>query len=288
LGLKSSRETESSFEPVHLYFAHFGVSDPAKGVFWRAEKSNRPGPGLAGSQEGRLRVWNEDWLALYEPPGHHLKASGDRFSLDLKVASAQPPIRHGRGGWVERGPLSPSLAYSLPGLKAEGVLEVDGAPKRVTGDAWMDHEFYTGALAEGVAGWDRMSLRFSDGAQLMLYQLRLDDKSTDGFSWGTWLEPGGKAIHLLQKDFRLEPLQTWKSARTGAEYPVRWRATLPAWNLEFEAAAPFGDHEWVPEKSTQAVYWEGPVEGKGARKGRLVTLQGFLEMNGYDGKLLEF
>ncbi len=287
-GLKPSPETRSSFEPTHLYFAHFGVSDSAKGIFWRAEKANRPGPGLAGSQEGRLEVWNEDWRAVYEPPGHHVKASGDRYSLDLKVASAQPPIRHGQGGWVERGPLAASLSYSLPGLRAEGVLRVDGTDKPVTGEAWMDHEFFTAGLAEGVAGWDRMGFRLSDGSRLMLYRLRLSDNTTDGFSWGTWVERDGKTSHLVQKDFQLESLRSWKSPRTGAEYPVSWKVSLPSRELIFEVGAPFENHEWVPEKSTQGVYWEGPLGGTGARKGRPVTAQGFLEMTGYDGKLLEF
>ncbi len=281
-GLKTAPETRSSFEPTSIYFAHFAVSDLAQKTFDYAEKTGRPGPGLAGAAEGKLKVWDEDWSATYEPPGHRLRASDDKYQLDLKVASGVAPVLHGQRGYSPKGEGQASEYYSLTRMAAVGTLTINQVPRKVNGISWMDHEFFTGDLPKDLKGWDWMGLTLSDGAQLMLYRMREKDGTVGTFSSGTLVEANGKQRALGERDFTMEPLQSWTSPRTKVAYPIRWRVTVPSVDLSFEASAPLADQELDTAKSTQVLYWEGPVFLKGTRGKRNVTGKGYLEMTGYD------
>ena len=281
--LKTAKETASSFEPVNLYFAHFAVSDNTGKVFLVEEKAGRPGPGQAGAAEGLLKVWNGGWSATYEPLGHHLRAQGREMSVDLKVSSAIAPVLNGVKGYSDKGDGYASMYYSLPHLWAEGTLTWKGKELKVSGPAWMDHEFFTGGLPEGARGWDWMGLHLSDGSQLMLFRLRGEGPALLSTS-GTYALFNGKAQVLSNRDFKMVPEETWKSPRSKAEYPVVWHVTVGSLDLSFDVQAPFGDHELDTSHSTHVTYWDGPVALRGKNHGRAITGKGYLEMTGYDGR----
>ena len=69
----------------------------------------------------------------------------------------------------------------------------------------MDHEFFTGAMAPNLAGWDWFSLQLDDGWEVMLYLLRHKDGTVDPASSGTLIDPQGQTRHLKLADFRSSP-----------------------------------------------------------------------------------
>jgi predicted secreted hydrolase len=116
----------------------------------------------------------------------------------------------------------------------------------------------------------------------MLYRMRLKDGSVDPASSGTWVDNKGKAIRLKASDIQAQALETWKSPKTNAVYPVRWKISVPRLRLDFEAKADFPDQELDTKQSTRVVYWEGSVSLKGKRESRVVGGEGYMELTGYE------
>jgi predicted secreted hydrolase len=276
----------SSFTPRDLYFAHFALSDLTAKQFWFAEKLNRPGPGLAGAKSGGVEVWNENWRAFHEAPGHHLIAEEGSHSIDLKLASPFPPTLEAKGGYSVKGAGlgNASLYYSFPLMTVTGNLGINGKTQPVVGQAWMDHEFFSGDLSPEETGWDWFGLQLSDGTELMLYRLRLKAGGLSPVSSGTFIDRAGKAVHLQAADFRAQALESWKSPQTGVVYPTRWLVQIPKLQLSFEVGADFHGQELDTAASTRILYWEGSVSLTGNRGLKPIKGEGYMELTGYDGK----
>jgi predicted secreted hydrolase len=95
----------------------------------------------------------------------------------------------------------------------------------------------------------------------------------------------GATKHLGLKSFRIETLARWKSPRTGANYPMKWKVSLPGDDVELEITPAFAEQELVTQRSTRVTYWEGAVSVRGSFKKKPVAGQGYVEMTGYAGKL---
>jgi len=119
----------------------------------------------------------------------------------------------------------------------------------------------------------------------MLYLMRRKDGSVDPYSSGTLVDSRGKTTHLGVKDYRVEVLDRWKSPKSGATYPMKWKVAVPSESLELEIAPAFNDQELITARSTRVTYWEGAVEVRGTARGKPVSGQGYVEMTGYAGKL---
>ncbi len=131
-------------------------------------------------------------------------------------------------------------------------------------------------------GWDWFSVQLDNGADLMLFRLRRPDGSIDPHSAGTYIDREGRATHLKQSDFSLEPLALWRSPHSHANYPIRWRIQVPAWKLSLESNASLADQELQAEDGIGNTYWEGAVQYKAAGSaGGLAAGVGYLEMTGY-------
>ncbi len=147
----------------------------------------------------------------------------------------------------------------------------------MTGDSWMDREWSTSALPEGVVGWDWFALQLDDGSELMLYQLRRADGAMDPFSKGSLVAPDGQATPIAAREVELTPQGSWR-APSGAAYPAHWSLAIPSRGLALEVTPALADQE-LP---VSIRYWEGAVRVAGTRDGRTVAGAGYLEMTGYD------
>ena len=141
-----------------LYFAHLALTDVDNERFRFAEKISRAGIGKAGAKTGMFHTWLDHWSAEAVTTDHqefHLQASTPEFAVDLNVTLHRPPVIHGSEGVSQKGSHTGQAShyYSLTRLATKGVLWVDGEKKDVSGTSWMDHEFGSGELAEGLVGW---------------------------------------------------------------------------------------------------------------------------------------
>jgi predicted secreted hydrolase len=270
-----------------LFMTHLAVSDPSGKRYEFDERLSRSGPGLAGAETNRYRVWNEDWLATLDDQGRHvIRAATPRMSVDLLLAEGKPPAINGINGISQKGAKvgNASHYYSLTRMPTRGTLVVGTERFDVTGESWMDHEFGTTFLEAEQQGWDWLSIQLADGRELMLYQLRRSDGSRDPRSSGTLVDQQGRASHLSERDFTLTAAGPTFRAPSGASYPIRWSVHVPGQQIELEVTTPLENQE-LSTKGAEVSYWEGLVDFAGTSAGQPVTGRGYLEMTGYKRSL---
>ncbi|NBO63905.1 MAG: carotenoid 1,2-hydratase [Acidobacteria bacterium] len=264
-----------------LYTAHFALSDLNGNNFRHAERINRAGVGWAGADQEFYRVWNEDWEARLSGQGQHLlRADGETMKIDLLLDPGKPPVIQGENGVSQKGnaPGNASHYYSLTRMPTRGTIVVDQQPYEVSGESWMDHEFGTSFLEAGQIGWDWLSIQLDDGRDLMLYQFRRQDGTTDPHSNGMIVGRYGETARLTATEFSLTPLEFWESPASGARYPIAWSITIPSQSVSLTARAAINDQELQTSESTRVTYWEGAITLDGSHRGL-----GYLEMTGYAG-----
>ena len=115
----------------------------------------------------------------------------------------------------------------------------------------------------------------------MLYFIRRKDGANERESSGTIVDRRGKSRHLPLSAIKLETLGRWKSPKSGAVYPSRWRIRIPDEGLDLLVSPLLPDQELATARSTGVVYWEGAVEGGGTSEGRKVACLGYVELTGY-------
>jgi predicted secreted hydrolase len=291
------RETvraKSKWSIRDLYFAHLAITDEAEKRFEYREKISRGSLGEAGahpySSDGKpFRVWVEDWSiegkgsAAQAKQDHILKGGDNRFGLELILTPEKYPVIHGRHGISRKaeGDGFASHYYSITRLKTSGRIFLKGKPLSVRGTSWMDHEFGSNQLQEHQVGWDWFSLQLENGMDLMFYLIRDKDGTPDPSSSGTIIFADGAHQHLPLKDFQIEVLKKWKSRKSGAQYPSKWRVLVPAHGIELILVPTVEDQELATEASTRVTYWEGSARAEGKIAVTPVRGRAYVELTGY-------
>lgn len=286
-GLRDKQEPQKTPLFTDLYMAHFALSDIANKRFTFRERIQRGLGDRAGAATDRFLVWNEDWKVSGDGHEQQIAVSDRGTQLKLTLKSLKPPTLHGDHGHSQKGEGEgrASYYYSLTRIQTEGELTLAGKKEKVSGQSWMDHEFGSNQLRDDQVGWDWFSLQLDNGTELMLYQMRRKDGSVDPYSSGTWVDAKGATRHLTRKDYRIEVIERWKSPKSGAHYPIKWRVVLPADSIELEITPAFNAQELITNRSTRVTYWEGAVKIAGTARGAPIKGKGYVEMTGYAGKL---
>jgi predicted secreted hydrolase len=246
-------DNPSAFNPRQILFAHAALSDPGRGRLAHDQRAARAGFSLAHAELDRTGVWIDDWRL--EQHGHRYDAAiaAREFSLELSFFASQLVLQ-GEQGYSRKGhrPHEASYYYSRPQLNVAGKL--DG--RDVEGTAWLDHEWSSAYLAPEAAGWDWCGINLHDGGSFTGFRMR--DKA------------GG--VHFASPGASFKPLRTWKSPRTGVQYPVEMAVN------DMVLKPLMDDQELDSRASTGTIYWEGAVT---AYKNDRAVGRGYLELTGY-------
>ena len=276
-GERGDEQSQSSWAVKNIYLAHAALTDAHGKRFRYEERLNREGPGIAGASFDRRRIWNGNWSAQWGGENQTgetqtLDALTPDFRFHLQLTPEKPFVIHGEKGVSQKaaGAGRASHYVSFPRLAVSGT--IDAHP--VTGTAWMDHEWFTEQLAPDQVGWDWFSIQLENHTELMLFDLRRKDGSTDPYSSGTFIDARGAAHHLKHEDFTLQPLSHW------GKYPVAWSIRVPSLNIDL-SEKPVLEDQALHSKQGGANYWEGAVDYSGTHKG-----VGYLEMTGYEGQVV--
>jgi len=243
----------SRFNPRQIILAHAAIADPKRGQLLTDQRAARAGFSLAHAELDRTGVWVDDWRLELEGDRYQARIGGRDIDIDLTLFATKPLLQ-GEGGFSRKGHRAEeaSYYYSRPQLHAVG--SVNG--RQVTGSAWLDHEWSSSYLAPEAAGWDWCGINLLDGGSLTAFQMR-DRK-------------GG--VHYAAPGTTFKTLRTWKSPRTGVEYPVSTEVN----GLRLEPL--MDDQEFDARAATGTIYWEGAVT---AYKGDAAIGRGYLELTGY-------
>jgi predicted secreted hydrolase len=250
---EESSDNPSQFNPKQVLFAHAALSDPRRGRLLHDQRAARAGFSLAHAELDRTGVWIDDWRLELDGYWYRAKIAARDFDFDFAF-SASKLVLQGENGLSRKGhrPQEASYYYSRPHLTVVGKL--DG--RDVEGTAWLDHEWSSAYLAPEAGGWDWCGINLFDGSSLMAFRMRNASGRT----------------HYAPPGVSFKPLRTWKSPRTGVEYPVEMQVN------DLVLKPLMDDQELDSRASTGTIYWEGAVTAlsKDAAVGR-----GYLELTGY-------
>ena len=270
----------SRFAAKQLIIAHAAIADPARGSLLKDERIARAGFGIAGASEADTDVRLDRWRFARRADGaYECSVPARGFTLQFTAAASQPLLLQGDGGFSRKGPqpAQSSYYYSQPQLRVQAMLQHDGITRKLTGTAWLDHEWSSTLLDPDAAGWDWVGMNLDDGTALTAFQIRRRDSGEKLHAYASLREAGNAVSRVFAAgDVDFAPIERWTSPRTRAVWPVAQRIRVGG--RTFETRPLFADQELDSRASTGAVYWEGAsllAEG-GRRIGR-----GYLEMTGY-------
>jgi len=267
----------SAFAARQLLFAHAALANPRENRLRHDQRAARAGFGLAEASEETTRVVIDDWSLSLSDDVYRASVISRAFKLDLAFTGPFPALPNGDAGYSQKGPLplQASIYYSRPQLIVAGTIAIDGKAIAVTGRAWLDHEWSSEYMAQEAAGWDWAGINFADGSALMAFRMR-DRAGGTVWAGGTLRRADGDVRTFAPDEIRFDRRRTWRSPRTGVEYPVAM--TVRAGGIAYALEPMFDDQELDASASTGTIYWEGAVRvsGPGGSRGR-----GYLELTGY-------
>jgi predicted secreted hydrolase len=271
----------SAFTPHQLLIAHCAISDPKRGRLWQDQRIRRAGFGLAEAAASDTHVWIDNWSLQRETATYTAKIDAEDFSIALTLSETQGVLLNGDSGVSRKGPSAKAASYyySLPHLRAAGAIARQGSSDRVTGEAWLDHEWSSEYLDSQAVGWDWIGINLDDGAALMVFRIR-GTQGEQRWAGGTLRGSDGHVQILQPGDVEFRPGRQWTSSRTRIAYPVQWH--VRAGNREFDLEPLLDDQENDTRLSTGAIYWEGAVR---AYEQRRLVGRGYLELTGYGERL---
>lgn len=152
---------------------------------------------------------------------------------------------------------------SYPRLTADG--EVGGVT--VTGAAWFDHQwgglgwFFADGRSGRLLGWEWLGINLDDGRDIIVGVHR-DAETGTVIASHAYLCGEDRIDHCFG-GVEMVPLRSWQSPRTLIQYPVVWRARVPALALDLRFD-PVTDDQELPMFGLARAIWEGAgrVEGR--------------------------
>ena len=270
-----------------IWMAHAAVTTPDKHFF--AQRFSRGGIDQAGVNQltgsNGFDAWIDDWR--WQSASDTLFPSTLEFNVgdhkvSLELNSKDDWVLNGDAGFSQKSAQGQaSYYYSQPNITVKGTVKTEDKTIPLSGNAWLDREWSSQALAQNQKGWDWFSLHLDDGNKLMVYQLRHDT----GNNWisGSWISAEGEVTPLGKGDIELNSSsesQITSNNNRSITLPLDWTisvstSNLPALNRSL-TIKPLYDEQWL---STSFPYWEGVVlvsDDKGQSVGK-----GYMELTGY-------
>lgn len=282
-----AQDNASRFAARHLLFAHAALTSLANGQHLHDQRiarwSGAPGAALgsASTTDGDVRLGG--WTLRHDALAWQAQVPARGFDLQLTLTRTQPLLLQGEAGYSRKGPDESQASHYVtePQLAVTARLgKADARASSLPGRAWMDHEWSDQILHPDAVGWDWIGMNLADGSALTVFVLRRADGSAV-WAGGSYRQAGGQPRSFAPQDVRMVAGRRWRSAGTGASYPVEWQVQTPAGLHRVRAL--LDAQELDSRQSTGTVYWEGLSElldERGARVGL-----GYLEMTGYAAPL---
>ena len=277
----------SDYPPV--YAAHFAISDITRGQFhYDQRRLTEPNAVIPnGTSSAGFNVALNDWSARGLNGHDHLQANMDGYTIDIDLSALKAPTLHNGNGLITYGLGGFSYYYSRTSMAVTGTLLDHQQLVRVSGDAWMDHQ-WGNFLMLGGGGWDWFSIQLNNQTELMLYIIR----DANGQAISTDAEiigPNAQNLQVPGSSLKISVLDHWSSSTTGITYPSGWRVEVndPHVKASLTLQPELKDQELVTTQSTGNTYWEGAVSiagsfsPQGQSQQLAVNGEGYVELTGY-------
>lgn len=271
----------ADFPPV--YAAHFAVSDVTRGEFhYDQRRMTEPNAVIPdGTSTSGIDVQINDWSIQGVNGSDHLIAKMNNYAIQIDLHGVKPATLHNGNGLITYGLGGFSYYYSRTRMSLSGTLVDHNQPLKVTGEAWMDHQWGNFLTLSG-GGWDWYSIQLTNNTEMMLYIIR-DATGKTISSYIGYIGPQAQNNLLPANSLQVTVLSHWRSPVTGANYPSGWKLELngPRLQASLVLLPELKDQELVVYQSTGNSYWEGAVSIQGQSAGQVVKGEGYVELTGY-------
>jgi len=286
---------ETPWHVGSLYLAHAALTDDSNQRFLFEKIRVRPDFGQAGASTERLEVWARDWRVEQGPKGESQSTirlqveardaqTGEMFSFSFAVQPQKAPVLQGDAGYSQKGasPGDASYYVSFTRLEGDGEVVIGNEELRVGVEAWMDHEVLSSKPNSREVGWDWFAMQFQNDWECMLYNLRRGNPLVrTQYSSGSCVSPEGEKFLLTASDFLIQPSGSWRSERSGIEYPSGWTVSIPKMGIEARVAPTVKGQELLSGSGGERTYWEGRCLIEGSMDGEPQRGAAYVELVGY-------
>jgi predicted secreted hydrolase len=230
---------------------------------WIEMASRNELPAPHGVLEGTVAEKPGDALRLSYGPNRLVQTGPGRYelviqdavlSLTLKLHDTGSAIYVGGNGLTGVDKPEDMHYYTLPRLRAEGTLTLDGRTEEIQGELWYDHQWGK-VWGNGKVGWAWWGIKLDDGEAINLYVLR--DLKTGQPVRTVATSSRGRNL----TNFRCTPTEFWESPKTRVRYPVAWK--IEGEGLDLEITPVFKERE-LDVLGDYRFIWEGPCVTKPA------------------------
>ena len=287
----TQKREDNEWLPSEIYLAHLALTDDEAKKFDFFDRLNRDSFQMAGAKPDTLHVWNGDWRVVLTEEKIEIFAQTSSIQLQLVLDGSSPIILQGENGYSQKnheGSQS-SYYYSIPRLIGSGNLKIKNKTKEiVSASVWFDHEFFNSkmnsqnvnpfqqSVGKGYVGWDWFALQLDNGDNLMVAQVRSQDKAKGHHYFGTWSNKSGSKILLDHSMINLVVIDTWTSKRSKITYPSKWNIKILELGVDVTITPSVSNQELNLHHLNQLNYWEGRSSVKGSHPG-----SAYVELVGY-------
>jgi predicted secreted hydrolase len=180
------------------------------------------------------------------------------------------PFFPGGDGFIAMGEKGKSYYYALTDMTLNGTVKMGTNQVRVTGKAWMDHQWGQWDWINDFSQWKWYSIKLDNGTDLMLFNLYKNKKLIN--SHCGYIDKANQQFHQLPCN--LVTRQYFTDERGG-----KWQKEV---DLEF-SSVPNTKLTLISERDEQFiepfVLWEGSMKVNGPFKGVAVKGTAFGELN---------
>jgi predicted secreted hydrolase len=195
-----------------------------------------------------------------------LHGETDGYVLDLVLSQDKPTVLQHGDGYHDYDVGGYTWYYSRERMTVSGSLEVDGEPRVVTGQGWMDHQ-WGNLLLIAETGWEWFAIQLDDGREIMLFLVKGGEEVVGGSISGA----DCVTEELTAEEILVTATGEWTSPHTGCSYPSGWQLQLR--DMALTVTPVMEDQELYSDHET---YWEGASTVSGD-----VTGRAYVELAGY-------
>ncbi|MCX6665654.1 MAG: hypothetical protein NT038_06300 [Euryarchaeota archaeon] len=266
-------------------------------------------PVIADDDGGGGTIQNDVWCTKTSgddllPFQYTLLVSGDAqqednqpMQLSVDMDCVKPPLIVSGDGVVDFGNDS-SWYYTLTKLAVEGMITVDGINEKVTGSAWIDHQwgnFINFDPAQPPLGlrvnWEWFSIKLNDYQEIMVGDLwdRAGHR-LGSYSGGLNLVDINGSLDLLD-DYTITQLGYWRDPISQKIFSNQWNIIEPSHSINLIITPYYDDQmmrlfENLPPWAQQFIvyfvpctcFWEGACTVSGTINGSPVTGSAYVEL----------
>lgn len=178
-------------------------------------------------------------------------------NLTLRMHANKYPLAVGGNGDIDMGEAGRSYYFSLTSMDVEGEGRIRGAPVKLVGRGWMDHQWGNWSDRE-FNKWYWYSIQLADNTEIMIFEFRRLGEVVSPIC--DVVLPDGTTRHNLK--YEIEPLKTWVSPKTGRSWSLGWKIRIPDIGADLLMKPDLDDQEVTKS------LWEGVCKVDGTMNGQ--------------------